>query len=239
MNISMTLTMALIAAGCLTNGMLIGCSTNKLSQSNNQAFTLAGKSAVTDNLKNIINDDKVKDSVSMSKVRDDDVLQSLKAQLEQQQKQLETMSTDQQLLQEKLKRQQMTLNLKPLANANAGRAKLGTASIAHIAFLEAENQLTEVEELAAKEVNIIPNRETTFKLNIPQNAKFVAIKVGLRYTQKRSQFLIPLDSIDFDKPLVLNIGACDVNIKEGVKPELTPTFSTKLKYYQQPLASCL
>ncbi len=239
MNRCMILTMALIVASGLTNGTLTGCSTNKLSQSTTQTSALAGKSAVTDNPKDIINDDKVKDSVSMNKAHDADALQNLKAQLEQQQKQLETMSADQQLLQEKLKRQQITLNLNPLANANAGRAKLGTASIAHIAFLEAENQLTEIEELAAKEVNIIPNRETTFNLNIPQDAKFVAIKVGLRYTQKRSQFLIPLDSIDFDKPLVLNIGACDVNIKEGVKPELTLAFATKLKYYQQPLASCL
>ena len=98
--------------------------------------------------------------------------------------------------------------------------------------MEEENQFAEVEERAAKEVSVIPNRATSLKLSIPQDAQFIAIKVGLRHTQKRSQVLIP-------QALVLNVGACDINIKEGVNPELVPDFTTKLKYYQQPLVSCL
>ncbi|AMN66987.1 hypothetical protein [Psychrobacter sp. P11G5] len=227
----MTLPIALIATGCLLSSVLAGCSTDKLSKPNNRVSALAGESTITDNIKSIIDDGK-------SSVNNNDDLQNLKAQLEKQQQQLESMNTEQQALQEQLKRQQVTLNIKPMVNANAGRAKQGTASIAYIAFLEEESQFTEVEELAAKEVSVIPNRETNLTLSIPQNARFMAVKVGLRYTKKRSQLLIPLDSLNFDKPFALNIGACDVNIAEGINPELTPTFTTKLKYYQQPLVSC-
>lgn len=231
MNRCMTLPIALIATGCLLSGVLAGCSTNKSSKPNNNVSALAGESTITDKIKSIINDGK-------SSVNNNNDLQNLKAQLEKQQQQIENMNTEQQALQEQLKRQQVTLNIKPMVNANAGRAKQGTASIAYIAFLEEESQFAEVEELAAKEVSIIPNRETSLTLNIPQDARFMAVKVGLRYTKKRSQLLIPLDSLNFDKPLALNIGACDVNIAEGINPELTPTFTTKLKYYQQPLVSC-
>lgn len=231
MNRCMTLPIALIATGCLLSGVLAGCSANKSSKPNNNVSALAGESTITDKIKSIINDGK-------SSVNNNNDLQNLKAQLEKQQQQIENMNTEQQALQEQLKRQQVTLNIKPMVNANAGRAKQGTASIAYIAFLEEESQFTEVEELAAKEVSVIPNRETSLTLNIPQDARFMAVKVGLRYTKKRSQLLIPLDSLNFDKPLALNIGACDVNIAEGINPKLTPTFTTKLKYYQQPLVSC-
>ena len=165
-------------------------------------------------------------------------LEKLKAQLEQQQQQLSAMNAEQQALQTQLKRQTISLQILPSADANAGRQKQGTASIAHIAFLEDESQFSELLEMATKEVSVIPSRQTALKLNVPQEARFIAIKVGLRYTKKRSQLLIPISSIDFEKPLTLNVGACDVNIKEGIIPELAPIFAIKLKYYQQPLVGC-
>ncbi len=226
MNKCMTLPVSLIAATCLLSGAIAGCSTDKLSKSNDKVSALAGEPPI-DAMSHIV--DNGKNSAD---------LQSLKAQLELQQQQLATMSAEQQALQEKLKRQQITLNIKPTTNANAGRTKVGTASTAYIAFLEEESQFTDIEALAAKEISIIPNRESSLTVNIPQDARFIAIKVGLRYTKKRSQFLIPLASLNFDTPLAINIGGCDVSITEGVDPALAPTFTTKLKYYQQPLVSC-
>ena len=227
MNKCMTLPVSLITATCLLSGAIAGCSTDKLSKSNGKVSALAGESPTIDAMSHIV--DNGKNSAD---------LQSLKAQLELQQQQLATMSAEQQALQEKLKRQQITLNIKPTTNANAGRTKVGTASTAYIAFLEEESQFTDIEALAAKEISIIPNRESSLTVNIPQDARFIAIKVGLRYTKKRSQFLIPLASLNFDTPLAINIGGCDVSITEGVDPALAPTFTTKLKYYQQPLVSC-
>lgn len=227
MNKCMTLPVSLIAATCLLSGTIAGCSTDKLSKSNDKMSAMAGESPTGDAMSRIV--DNGENSAD---------LQSLKTQLEQQQQQLATMSAEQQALQEKLKRQQITLNINPTANANAGRTKIGTASTAYIAFLEEEGQFTDIEALAAKEVSIIPNRESSLTVNIPQDARFIAIKVGLRYTKKRSQLLIPLASLNFDTPLALNIGACDVSITEGIDPALAPTFTTKLKYYQQPLVSC-
>ncbi|MGB2786448.1 hypothetical protein [Psychrobacter sp.] len=227
MNKCMTLPVSLIAATCLLTGAIAGCSTDKLSKSNDKVSALAGETPTIDAMSHIV--DNGKNSAD---------LQSLKAQLELQQQQLATMSAEQQALQEKLKRQQITLNIKPTTNANAGRTKVGTASTAYIAFLEEESQFTDIEALAAKEISIIPNRESSLTVNIPQDARFIAIKVGLRYTKKRSQFLIPLASLNFDTPLAINIGGCDVSITEGVDPALAPTFTTKLKYYQQPLVSC-
>ncbi|MBH0096208.1 hypothetical protein I6E61_07420 [Psychrobacter sp. NZS113] len=221
----MTLPTALITTVCLLSGVLTGCSTDRFSQSNDKTSELAGESGIGD---------KIKDMISS----DNDDLQSLKGQLEKQQQQLETMLSEQQALQQQLKRQQITLTIKPSANANAGRATQGTASTAYIAFLEEESEFTDIESLAAKEVSVVPNRESSLTLNIPQNARFIAVKVGLRYTKKRSQFLIPITSLNFDTPLTLNIGACDVSIVEGISPEQAPTFTTKLKYYQQPLVSC-
>lgn len=226
MNKCMTLPVSLIAATCLLSGAIAGCSTDKLSKSNDKVSALAGEPSI-DAMSHIV--DNGKNSAD---------LQSLKAQLELQQQQLATMSAEQQALQEKLKRQQITLNIKPTTNANAGRTKVGTASTAYIAFLEEESQFTDIEALAAKEISIIPNRESSLTVNIPQDARFIAIKVGLRYTKKRSQFLIPLASLNFDTPLAINIGGCDVSITEGIDPALAPTFTTKLKYYQQPLVSC-
>lgn len=227
MNKCMTLPVSLIAATCLLSGAIAGCSTDKLSKSNDKVSALAGELPTIDAMSHIVNNGK--NSAD---------LQSLKAQLELQQQQLATMSAEQQALQEKMKRQQITLNIKPTTNANAGRTKVGTASTAYIAFLEEESQFTDIEALAAKEISIIPNRESSLTVNIPQDARFIAIKVGLRYTKKRSQFLIPLASLNFDTPLAINIGGCDVSITEGVDPALAPTFTTKLKYYQQPLVSC-
>lgn len=165
-------------------------------------------------------------------------LKALKEQFKAQQQQLEQMSAEQQALQEQLKRQRMTLQLNPLINANAGVAKQGMASSAMIAFLEEESQFTELEERAIKEITVIPGRSTDTVLNIPLEAKYIAVKVGLRHTKKRSQFLLPLASIDFDNPLALNIGACDVQITAGVLPALTPKFTSKIEYYQQPLVRC-
>ena len=225
---------------CLLSATLSGCSLGELNKSElsdtssklgaKTATILADKAKATDDKKNII------DSNSMRTNKD---VEDLKSQLMQQQQRLEAMSNEQQALQEQLKRQNINLQIIPATNANAGRARQGTASTAYVAFLEDESQFAEVEELAFKEITIIPNRESSIKLNIPQGTRFIAIKVGLRYTKKRSQLLIPIGSIDFDSPLSLNIGACDINIKEGIDPELTPTFTTKLKYYQQPLVSCL
>lgn len=165
-------------------------------------------------------------------------LKALKEQFKAQQQQLEQMSAEQQALQEQLKRQRMTLQLNPLINANAGVAKQGMASSAMIAFLEEESQFTELEERVIKEITVIPGRSTDTVLNIPLEAKYIAVKVGLRHTKKRSQFLLPLASIDFDNPLALNIGACDVQITAGVLPALTPKFTSKIEYYQQPLVRC-
>ncbi|ERL55793.1 hypothetical protein [Psychrobacter aquaticus] len=224
----MTLPIVLIATGCLLSGVLVGCSTDKLNHSNSKASTLAGESNIHDNIKSVIENGK----------SSHDDLQNLKAQLEQQQQQLEMMNAEQQALQKQLKRQKLTLDIKPTANANAGRTTQGTASTAYIAFLEKESEFTDIEALVAKEISIIPNRATSVTLHIPQDARFVAVKVGLRYTKKRSQLLIPLDSLNFETPLALNIGACDVSITGGINPELAPTFTTKLNYYQQPLVSC-
>lgn len=213
----MTLPTALMATVCLLSGMLTACSTDRFSSSKGEASELAGESGIGDKIKGLISSD--------------DDLQVLKGQLEEQQQQLEA-------LQQHLKRQQMPVTIKASASANAGRATQGTASTAYIAFLEEDSQFTEIETLAAKEVSVIPNRDSNLSLNIPQDARFIAVKVGLRYTKKRSQFLIPITSLNFDTPLTLNIGACDVNITEGISPDKAPEFTTKLKYYQQPLVSC-
>ncbi|WP_352310064.1 hypothetical protein [Psychrobacter sp. W2-37-MNA-CIBAN-0211] len=232
----MKLSIAAVALGWVLTTTLSGCSLSGASKSDSTVSVLAGKSG-NNNEASVI--DSMKDVISHKSTAMNEDLQNLKAQLEQQQQRLESMNDEQKALQEQLKRQSITLQILPAANANAGRAKQGTASTAYIGFLEEENQFAEVEERAAKEVSVIPNRATSLKLSIPQDAQFIAIKVGLRHTQKRSQVLIPLDSIDFDQALVLNVGACDINIKEGVDPELVPDFTTKLKYYQQPLVSCL
>ncbi|WP_201512249.1 type VI secretion lipoprotein TssJ [Psychrobacter alimentarius] len=171
--------------------------------------------------------------------RVDSDLENLRAHVERQQQQLEMMRDEQQALQERLKRQQFALTIKPTANANAGRTKQGTASTAYVAFLEEESQFTETETLAAKEISIIPNRDVSLTLTMPPDTRFIAVKVGLRHTKKRSQFLIPIASLTMDVPLTLGVGACDVTIIEGIDTKLVPAFTTKLKYYQQPLVSCL
>ncbi|MGP5371929.1 hypothetical protein [Psychrobacter alimentarius] len=171
--------------------------------------------------------------------RVDSDLENLRAHVERQQQQLEMMRDEQQALQERLKRQQFALTIKPTANANAGRTKQGTASTAYVAFLEEESQFTETEALAAKEISIIPNRDVSLTLTMPPDTRFIAVKVGLRHTKKRSQFLIPIASLTTDTPLTLSVGACDVTIIDGIDTKLAPAFTTKLKHYQQPLVNCL
>ena len=232
--------------GCLFLITLSGCSLDKASKVSDADSELASNkvSAImtsTGTTDVIAKQNELKSAQDMASAKDLSLskdLQSLRDQLQQQQQRLEVMNNEQQVLQEQLKRQSITLQIKPAVNANAGRANQGTASTAYIAFLEEESQFAEVEELASKEISVIPNRASELSLTIPQDAKFIAIKVGLRYTKKRSQLLIPLASINFDEPLAVNIGACDINITAGIQPELTPNFMTKLKYYQQPLVSC-
>ncbi len=226
---------------CLLSIGLVGCGSDGMSQLNqtlqpNQPTALVNNYQSDKQLYEESIGKKIVDfNANMSTNTD---LEKLKAQLEQQQQQLSAMNAEQQALQTQLKRQTISLQILPSADANAGRQKQGTASIAHIAFLEDESQFSELLEMATKEVSVIPSRQTALKLNVPQEARFIAIKVGLRYTKKRSQLLIPISSIDFEKPLTLNVGACDVNIKEGITPELAPIFAIKLKYYQQPLVGC-
>lgn len=207
----MKLSIVGVAVCCLLSTALSGCSLDKLSKSDsqgtpNQASVPADKSSAGNAIKEGVHDD----------------LQALKAQLAQQQQRIEVVNNEQQALQEQLKRQQVTLQVYPTANANAGRNKQGTASTAYIAFLEDESQFSEVEEIASKEISVIPNRDSSIKLSIPPDTRFIAIKVGLRYTKKRSQLFIPISSIDFDSPLALNIGACDINIKGGYRTRVNP-----------------
>ena len=223
---------SIIVATCsIFISTLSGCSSiDKLRQSKTvvAAQSTAVQSPAKDDIKERIND-------SIAGNKD---LQNLRDQLAKQQQQLETMNSEQQALQEQLKRQYINLQIIPTATANAGRTTVGTASTAYVAFLEDESQFADVEELFSKEISVIPNRESSVKLSIPQEARFIAIKVGLRYTKKRSQVLIPIESLNFDEPLAINIGACDVNIKTGVDPKLSTDYASKLKYYQQPLVSC-
>ncbi len=215
-------------------GSLSGCSSiDKLTQS--ETIASAEQSAITaqSSAKDAIKE-RINDSVDSNKD-----LQDLREQLAKQQQQLEDMNNEQQALQEQLKRQFLNLQIIPSATANAGRTRVGTASTAYVAFLEDESQFADVEELFSKEISVIPNRDSSIKLSIPQDARFIAIKVGLRYTKKRSQILIPISSLDFDTPLTIKVGACDVNIESGIDPELAPNYASKLKYYQQPLVGCL
>ncbi|GAA0315786.1 hypothetical protein [Psychrobacter aestuarii] len=205
------------------------------------AFGLAGCSTMEAATEKPSNDsvttiDKIKDLVGAR--GENSELEALKAQLAKQQEQLAEMNAQQQALQEKMKQQQVLLKLNPTASANAGRTKVGTASTAYIAFLEEKEQFSELESLAQKEMVLIPKRPSEQTLAIPRDAKFIAVKVGLRYTKKRSQFLIPLDSLDFDTPLEINVGACDVNIVSGIQPNKNTTFEQKLNDYQQPLVRC-
>ena len=230
MHICKTLPMTLVAISCLFSIVLMGCSTDQASQINSKKSAKAGDS--------LINND-VKTMTDGSAGRVDSDLENLRAHVERQQQQLEMMRDEQQALQERLKRQQFALTIKPTANANAGRTKQGTASTAYVAFLEEESQFTETETLAAKEISIIPNRDVSLTLTMPPDTQFIAVKVGLRHTKKRSQFLIPIASLTTDTPLTLSVGACDVTIIDGIDTKLVPAFTTKLKYYQQPLVSCL
>lgn len=230
MNICKNLLMTLVAISCLFSSVLMGCSTDQASQVNSKKSAKVGDS--------LINND-VKTMTDSSAGRVDGDLENLRAHVERQQQQLEMMRDEQQALQERLKRQQFALTIKPTANANAGRTKQGTASTAYVAFLEEESQFTETETLAAKEISIIPNRDVSLTLTMPPDTRFIAVKVGLRHTKKRSQFLIPIASLTTDTPLILSVGACDVTIIDGIDTKLVPAFTTKLKYYQQPLVSCL
>lgn len=227
MNQAKRLAGAIAIMSALSGVMLVGCSAKPEVTATGEAPS-DGASTLAGSLKNIIAD-------SDSKAE----LAALKAQLKMQQQRLEAMSEEQQFLQEALKRQRITVEVHPLADANAGRSNSATASTAYIAFLENKEQLADIEALASKEFSVIPNRQNNVTLSIPQGMDFIAIKLNLRYTKKRSQFVIPLSSLDFDTPLTLNIGACDVNITSGVNPELAPDFTQKLNYYQQPLVSCL
>lgn len=234
MDNGMKVSITKVAVCCALTTALFGC--NSVGETNQPEFTASSTiETVTDSIKKMVSDNSEQVN-NNAQVNDD--LQLLRAQLQEQQQQLKTMNDEQKALQELLKRQNINLEIFANKEANGGRTQQGTASTAYIAFLEEERQFTEIEEMAVKELTIIPDRQSNLKLNIPQEAQFIAIKVGLRYTKKRSQLLIPISSLDFDKPLALNIGACDINIEEGILPELAPTFTTKLKYYQQPLVSC-
>ena len=96
-----------------------------------------------------------------------------------------------------------------------------------------------MKSLATKEYSIIPNRNLEASLSLPEDAKYIAIKIDLRYTKKRSQFLIPIESIDFKTPISIAIGACDAAISSGIKPEQSAIYKKKLEFYQTPLVSCL
>lgn len=233
----MKLSITRVAVCCALTSVLFGCSSiDELTQPESTASSMT--QSITDNIKKMVGDNTTNSDQVNNGAQVNDDLQRLKAQLEEQQQQLKTINDEQKALQELLKRQNITLEIFANKEANGGRTQQGTASTAYVAFLEEESQFTEIEDMVVKEISIIPNRQSSLKLNIPQDAQFIAIKVGLRYTKKRSQLLIPISSLDFDKPLTLNIGACDINIEEGILPELTPSFTVKLKYYQQPLVSC-
>ena len=214
-------TIAIISSMCVFG--LAGCATTDTS-------TAAPTETSTKTI------DKIKSLVGVGE--DNSELEALKAQLAQQQEQLAEMNAQQQAWQEKMKQQQVVLKIQPTAAANAGRSTVGTASTAYIAFLEDQAQFSELESLAQEELVLIPKRDSEQTLTIPRDAKFIASKVGLRYTKKRSQFLIPLQNIDFDTPLTLNVGACDVNIESGISLQQSTPLKQKLNDYQQPLVRC-
>ena len=83
----MTLPVSLIAATCLLSGAIAGCSTDKLSKSNDKVSALAGEPPTTDAISHIV--DNGKNSAD---------LQSLKAQLELQQQQLEIIAAERNIL---------------------------------------------------------------------------------------------------------------------------------------------
>lgn len=215
---------------CMAAVTLVGCSTSGVDSGQ--------KPSALSSIMAMVGHDKGES------VKDD--LETLKSQLEEQQALIQSMDETQQaridemrILQAQLKRQKVAIHITPMSDANAGRGRVATASTAYIATLEDDSQFSELQSLASKEASVIPSREVDMSVTLPEEAKFIAIKINLRYTKKRSQFLIPVSSLSFDEPLSLTVGACDVSIDSGLDPELAPDFMTKLKYYQQPLVSCL
>jgi len=235
--------------GGVLGSVLAGCTVDKAMQHGDDQSTSSITALVNPNVVKSLDNESF-DNESLDKTANDkttvllappassDELKALQSQLASQQARLDQLNMAQQALQDKLKKLRLTLQVNPLANANAGVTKQGMASSASVAFLEDESQFTDIEARTAKEVALIPGRSAEVILNLPQEATYLAIKVGLRHTQKRSQFLLPLSSINFDSPLALTIGACDVQITAGIDPTLTPTFTSKLEYYQQPLVRC-
>lgn len=235
--------------GGVLGSVLSGCTVDKAMQHGDDQSTSSITVLVNPNVvKSFDNESLNQDSIDktandkttslLASPASSDEMRALQSELASQQERLEQLKIAQQALQDKLKKQHLTLQLNPLVNANAGLTKQGMASSASVAFLEDESQFTDIEARTAKEVALIPGRSAEVTLNLPQEATYLAIKVGLRHTQKRSQFLLPLTSINFDSPLALTIGACDVQITAGIDPTLTPTFTSKLEYYQQPLVRC-
>lgn len=198
--------------------LLVGCMGNGSDES----------SSVSDSITSLIN----------AKDGSQEEITKLKSDLESQQALIEDVLQEQQKLKEQLKRSKINIHINPDWNLNAGRSNQATASTIYVATLEDKSQFSEVRDLAIKEVSLIPGRSSDFNINLTDDINFIAINIDLRYTKKRSQFLIPLSHINFDEPLSINIGACDANISSGIDLSLNSEFSTKLKYYQQPLVSC-
>lgn len=201
--------------------ILNGCNSNKLSVDDKRALSTQTIDTVGDIPRESSSD-----------------VEALRLQLEQQKVMLNDMSEQQRLLKEQIKRQQLQMTVIPLHTANAGHGKEGTASIAYIAALTDKRDFADLQSLALKEISLIPNRPISFSIPVSEDTKYIAVKIDLRYTKKRSQFLIPMQSISFEEPLSLIVGACDSKIESGIKPEDTPDYSNKLQYYLLPLVEC-
>lgn len=183
----------------------------------------------------------ISDSISSlitNKNNSQDELVRLQSELEFQQELIQDVLQEQQKLKEQLKRSKINIRVQSDKALNAGRGNQGTASTLYVALLEDKTQFAELQDLAAKETTLIPGRVNEFNVSISEDTRYLALKIDLRYTKKRSQFLIPLDNINFDEPLQLDIGACDASISSGLDLTVDNELSEKLKYYQQPLVRC-
>lgn len=177
-------------------------------------------------------------SLITNKKNNQEELTRLQSELESQQALIQDVLQEQQKLKEQLKRSKINIRVQPDKALNAGKGNQGNASTLYVALLEDKTQFAEIQDLATKETTLIPGRPNEFNVNISEDTRYLALKIDLRYTKKRSQFLIPLDNINFNEPLLLNIGACDASISSGLDLTNNNEFSQKLKYYQQPLVSC-
>ncbi|MEC7119174.1 MAG: type VI secretion lipoprotein TssJ [Pseudomonadota bacterium] len=144
-----------------------------------------------------------------------------------------------QLLQQQQHKKPINIKIIATPHANADPKNQGMATVMLFQQLtdsRSVETLGQDQQMGERQIEhvVLPNRTLDLTTQLTNDMQFLGFVFQLRQPQHRWRLAIPIQELNPDQALTLEVGACDIRVTQGLKLPL----STTLKQLTDPLKPC-